>query len=400
MRDVTTWKRGPQASRCAAIQLPAGQGVLGAVLHHVTAERAHPGLPAGAHGIELSIDIEGAPIQGLEGERATEILFIGSTTEPHSGPALLASEPCFPRMPFAEDGVCIVDAETRGFSETVPFFGQKTGRRINGEILHDTYSPERTGMIDSGIRYDTSYALRQARLQVEEAATANRRKDEFLAMLGHELRNPLASINHGIHLLSRQMQDTSARQKTQAMLQRQVRRMTQLVHDLLDVSRITHGRLHLQPERIDLREVVSNAIETLGPDINERHHRLTTALPDAPVWLQGDAGRLEQVFVNLLANASRYTNAGGELAVWMHTREGQAIVRVRDSGIGIAPEVLPQLFDLFRQANQAAPHSHSGLGIGLALVRNLVESHGGSVTGASAGLGQGSEFTVRLPREA
>jgi len=183
------------------------------------------------------------------------------------------------------------------------------------------------------------------------------------------------------------------------MIQRQVRRMTQLVHDLLDVSRITHGRLHLQRERIDLRDVVSSAIETLESDIKQRNHRLTTALPDAPVWLQGDPGRLEQVFVNLLANASRYTDPGGELAVWVHLRDGQAVVRVRDSGIGIAPECLPHLFDLFRQADEAAPRSQSGRRMGLALVRDLVESHEGSVTGASAGLGEGSEFTVRLPRE-
>jgi len=307
MRDVTPWKGGSRASRREAIQLPSGQRVLGAVLHNIITARAPLGVGSGTHGIEWSIDNEGA--------------------------------------------------------------------------------------------LDTSYLLRQARLRVEELATANRRKDEFLAMLGHELRSPLTSINNGVHLLSHQTQDTPARQKTQAMLQRQVRRMTQLVHDLLDVSRITHGRLHLQRERMDLRDVVSNAIETLGPDINERHHRLATALPDAPVWLQGDPGRLEQVFVNLLANASRYTDAGGELAVWMHTRDGQAVVRVRDSGIGIAPEVLPQLFDLFRQADEAAPRSQSGLGIGLALVRDLVESHGGSVMGESAGLGQGSEFTVRLPRE-
>jgi signal transduction histidine kinase len=183
------------------------------------------------------------------------------------------------------------------------------------------------------------------------------------------------------------------------MIERQVRRMTQLVHDLLDVSQITHGRLHLQRERMDLRDVLNNAVETLDSDIKQRNHRLTTALPDAPVWLQGDPGRLEQVFVNLLANASRYTDAGGELAVWVHLRDGQAVVRVRDSGIGIAPEVLPHLFDLFRQADEAASRSRSGPGIGLALVRDLVESHGGSVTGASAGLGEGSEFTVRLPRE-
>jgi signal transduction histidine kinase len=236
-------------------------------------------------------------------------------------------------------------------------------------------------------------------LRVAELATANRRKDEFLAMLGHELRNPLAAIHNGIHLLSHQMQDTPAPQKITAMIERQVRRMGQLVNDVLDVSRITHGRLHLQRERIDLRDVVSNAIQTLESDIKKRNHRLTTALPDAPVWLQADPGRLEQVFVNLLANASKYTDAGGELAVSVHAREGQAVVRVRDSGIGIAPEVLPHLFDLFRQADEAARHSQSGLGIGLALVRNLVESHGGNVIAASAGPGQGSEFTVRLPTE-
>jgi signal transduction histidine kinase len=155
--------------------------------------------------------------------------------------------------------------------------------------------------------------------------------------------------------------------------------------------------LHLQRERIDLRVVVSNAIETLESAINERHHRLSTVLPDAPLWLHADPWRLEQVFVNLLANALRYTDASGELAVWVHTLDGQAIVRVRDSGIGIAADSLPHIFDLFRQADEAAARSKAGLGIGLALVRNLVELHGGSVTAASAGLKQGSEFTVRLP---
>src|ERR1700730_3993109 len=273
------------------------------------------------------------------------------------------------------------------------------GQGVLGAVLHNMNRPGHDRTLRRGVRDITSYSLRQARSRVEELAAANRRKDEFLAVLGHELRNPLTSINNGIHLLSHQTQDTPARQKTQAMIQRQVRRMTRLVQDLLDVSRIAQGRLHLQRERIDLREVVSNAIETLESDINERHHRLTTALPDAPVWLQADPGRLEQVFVNLLANASRYTDAGGELTVWMHTPDGQAIVRVRDSGIGIAPQALPHLFDLFRQADEASARSQSGLGIGLALVRDLVESHGGTVTGASARLGEGSEFDDRLPRE-
>lgn len=241
--------------------------------------------------------------------------------------------------------------------------------------------------------------LRKARLRVDELATANRRKDEILAMVSHELRNPLAAIQNAVRVLGNQVGDSLIRQKAQALIERQVCRMTQLVNDLLDVSRISHGRLDLRRERIDLRVVVRNAIETLESDINERNHHLSTELPEGPVWLQADPCRLEQVFVNLLANASRYTDAGGELAVWVHTRDDQAVVRIRDSGIGIAPDALPHIFDMFRQTDEAAAYAGSGLGIGLALVRNLLELHGGTVTAASAGISRGSEFTVRLPRQ-
>jgi signal transduction histidine kinase len=368
VRDVAEWIRGTLAIRREVRQLLPGQAALRAV---------------------------------LDG-RAAAILFVGSTTEPSPGAALLAAELGLPRLPVAEGGIFIVDAESGTGLETLPFPEHKTGPRINGDAVRNTDPPGRARVPDSVVRDITPYTrpLRQARLRVEELAAANRRKDEFLAMLGHELRSPLAAIQNAVRLLSRQTGETPPGQKTQALIERQVRHMTQLVDDLLDVSRISHGRLHLQRERIDLRVIVSNAIETLESDINERHHRLTTALPDVPVWLQGDPWRLEQVFVNLLANASRYTDAGGELAVWVHTRDGQAVVGIRDSGIGIAPDALAHIFDLFRQADAAAPRSKSGLGIGLALVRNLVELHGGRVTAASAGIGQGSEFTVRLPREA
>jgi signal transduction histidine kinase len=174
--------------------------------------------------------------------------------------------------------------------------------------------------------------------------------------------------------------------------------MTHLATGLLDVTRIASGRLRLKRERVDLCVVVRAAIETLESDFKQRDHRIAATLPDAPVWLHAEAGRLEQVFVNLLANASKYTDAGGDLALSVHTSDGDAIVRVRDCGIGIAPDVLPHIFDLFVQADEAAPRSRSGLGIGLALVRMLAELHGGSVIAASAGLGQGSEFTVRLPQ--
>jgi signal transduction histidine kinase len=355
-------RRMPANGR-AANQQPARDNVLGTALADVIAERPNHGLRVVMRGTEGLNDESGAPIRVLEDEPTAATLFVGSTTEPSPG--------------------------------------QKRRPRINGDALHNPFPPGAPEFLDSAVRDITPYTrrLRQARLRARELVRANRRKDEFLAMLSHELRSPLAAIQNAVRLLSSQTGETPARESTQALIGRQVRRMTQLVDDLLDVSRISHGRLHLQRERIDLRVVVSNAIETLESDINERHHRLSTALPDAPVWLQADPGRLEQVFVNLLANASRYTEAGGELAVSVHARDGQAVVGIRDSGIGIAPDALPHIFDLFKQADEATPCSKSGLGIGLAVVRKLVELHAGSVTAASDGVGQGSEFTVRLPRK-
>jgi signal transduction histidine kinase len=272
--------------------------------------------------------------------------------------------------------------------------------RINGDATHNTGHPLQLEILHKDRRNITPHMrlLRRARKRVKALAAANRRKDEFLATLSHELRTPLASIQNALHLLSIRTAEASAGQGLQALIERQVRRMTRLVDDLVDVSWITHGRLRLRRERIDLRLIVNNAIETLQQDIKERNHHLSVALTDSPVWLQADSWRLEQVFVNLLANASKYTEAGGELAVWMHTREGQVVVRIRDSGIGIAPDALSNIFDLFRQTDEADERARSGLGIGLALVRNLVEAHGGRVLATSAGLGKGSEFIVRLPR--
>jgi signal transduction histidine kinase len=186
------------------------------------------------------LDDDGAPIQALEDEPAAAILFVGSTTEPGPGAALLACEPGLPRLPVAEDGMFIVDAESGTVLETVPFAEHKSGPRINGDAVRNTYSPGRP--------------LRQAQLPVEQLTTANRRKDEFLAMLGHELRSPLAAIQNAVRLLSSQTGETPQRQRTQALIERQVRRMMQLVDDLLNVSRISHGRLQLQRERRGKRD--------------------------------------------------------------------------------------------------------------------------------------------------
>jgi len=316
----------------------------------------------------------------------------------NDGVQLLDAELGCALAPVAEDGQLIIDLETERAIETYSCAEPQSGPPLKVEVGRNGLTFARARLIGSVVRDVTRHNWPlQARLRVEQLDAANRRKDEFLAMLAHELRSPLSSIHYAVHLLGRHIGEAPAQQRMQAVIERQLHRMTQLVDELLDVSRITSGRLHLQRERLDLRDVLSRAIETLESDLLERHHRLSIELPASPVWLEGDACRLEQVFVNLLANASRYTDAGGELAVWVHTKESQAVVRVRDSGIGIAPEALPHIFDLFEQAHEADPRSKAGLGVGLAVVRNIVELHGGSVTAASAGSGQGSEFTVRLP---
>jgi len=240
---------------------------------------------------------------------------------------------------------------------------------------------------------------RLARSRIEELISADRRKDEFLAVLCHELRSPLASIQNAIVILrGRAGEDPALQFRMHALIERQVCQMTRFAAGLLDVTRITCGRLRLKRERVDLCVVVRDAIETLESEFNKRNHRVAATWPDTPIWLHADACRLQQVFVNLLANAAKYTDPGGDLTLSVHTSDGDAVVCIRDSGIGISHDVLPHIFDLFIQADETAARSRPGLGIGLALVRMLAELHGGSVIAASAGLGQGSEFTVRLPR--
>jgi signal transduction histidine kinase len=272
--------------------------------------------------------------------------------------------------------------------------------RARGDTLtRQRYANGVLGVALQNVLSQQTRVSRQAQSQVDQLTAANRRKDESLAIVSHELRGPLAAIKNALAILGSRAAETVTRERARGIIERQVAVMTRLVEDLLDVSRIAHGRVVLERTRIDLRASVRNALETLDPEISHKKQRLTISVPDGPVWSQADSGRLEQVFVNLIANASRYTDVGGELAVWMHTRAGQAVIRIRDSGIGIAPEVLPHVFDLFTQGNIADPRSAKGLGIGLAVVRELVELHGGRVTAASAGLGQGSEFAVLLPTD-
>jgi signal transduction histidine kinase len=239
----------------------------------------------------------------------------------------------------------------------------------------------------------------QTQSRVKELVAANRHKDEFLAVVSHELRNPIASIQNALSILRKSPgDDATLLLRIHALIDRQLGNMSLLAESLLDVSQITRGEVRLKRERVDLCEVVRAAVETLQSNFDQRSHRLAMTLPKSPLWVQADRTRLEQVFVNLLANGSKYMDVGGELTVSVHVHDNDAIVRVRDAGIGIAREMLPQIFELFVQSDDAMSRSASGLGIGLALVRMLVELHGGTVCAHSAGLMRGSEFTVRLPQ--
>jgi signal transduction histidine kinase len=228
---------------------------------------------------------------------------------------------------------------------------------------------------------------------------ADRRKDEFLAMLAHELRNPLAPVLNALHIMRlRGVPDPELEQARQTA-ERQVRTMARLIDDLLDVSRISRGKIQLRKEPVDLATVVARAVESSRTLVEERRHRLEVALPDDPVWLEADPTRLEQILTNLLTNAAKYTEPGGLIRLAARVEGDEVILSVTDNGIGIPPEKLETIFDMFMQVDRSlASATQWGLGIGLALVRSLVQMHGGRVYARSDGPGRGSEFVVHLPR--
>lgn len=227
---------------------------------------------------------------------------------------------------------------------------------------------------------------------------ADRRKDEFLAMLAHELRNPLAPIRNAVLLLSVQDLDKQRLTWVRKILERNIAHMVRLVDDLLDVSRITRGKVTLQNECVALATIIERAVETTHPLLDIKRHNLQVRLPSQPVYLQGDPVRLAQIIANLLNNSAKYTAENGHIELKAEVAGMNVLIRVRDNGMGIRSELLPQVFDLFRQDERNLDRSQGGLGIGLTLVKRLVELHGGEVTAHSAGVDQGAEFNVRLPR--
>ena len=237
----------------------------------------------------------------------------------------------------------------------------------------------------------------ELRARADALAEADRRKDEFLAMLAHELRNPLGAIANASYLLEQLGPSQPPLERGVAIIRRQIQHLVRMVDDLLDVSRITRGKVELRREPLDLREIVRNAVETTRPLAEAKSQTLRLDLFLEPLPLLGDATRLEQVLSNLLRNAVKFTEEGGHIEIMAERVDPEAVIRVRDDGIGIPPDLLPRIFDLFAQGEQALDRSGAGLGIGLTLVRSLVELHGGRVEARSDGPGRGSELEVRLP---
>ena len=237
----------------------------------------------------------------------------------------------------------------------------------------------------------------ELRRRAEELVGADRRKDQFLAMLAHELRNPLAPIRNAVELMRQVETMDPTFQPSREMVERQVKHLARLVDDLLDVSRITRGSIRLRKEVVDLGATVQRAVEGTRPLIESRAHELILDLPKEPIRLEADPTRLEQIVSNLLDNAAKYTMPGGRIWVSAAREGSEAVVRVRDTGIGVPPDVLDRVFEPFVQSEGSLARSEGGLGVGLTLVRSLVEMHGGRVEAHSPGLGQGSEFIIHLP---
>jgi PAS domain S-box-containing protein len=285
-------------------------------------------------------------------------------------------------------------AREQGQAEDERWHVRKGGERFWASgIVSPLYGPDGTLAGYSKILRDMT-----ERKRAEEALkAADRQKNEFLAVLAHELRNPLAPVRTALHILKAPGVSEEAVRRAQSMMERQVGLLVRLVDDLLDVARIMRGQIDLRRGPVALASAVESAVETARPVIDAQDHELTVSLPPETVWLNADPARLTQIVSNLLVNSAKYTEKGGQ--IWLTVRrEGEEVVlTVRDTGIGIPPEVLPRVFDLFVQSERARSRAPGGLGVGLSLVKRLVEMHGGSVRADSAGPNRGSVFTVRLP---
>jgi signal transduction histidine kinase len=264
---------------------------------------------------------------------------------------------------------------------------------LDNELSAGAFTPSRQTLLEL-LAGQAAISLDNARLY-SELKLANQAKDESLAMLGHELRNPLAPVRTACELMAMQAPEQFARER--AVIERQVKHMMRLVDDLLDVSRIARGKIELVRARVDLAGVVRDAIELVSPLIEQRRTPLEVRLPPWPVPVQADAMRLAQVVSNVLSNAVKFSDPGSPVSIALDAGTDHAVLRITDRGAGIAGDLLPRVFDVFVQGSQARDRRLGGLGLGLAIARNLVELHGGSITAHSEGPGRGSEFRIQLP---
>lgn len=246
-------------------------------------------------------------------------------------------------------------------------------------------------------RTDLKEMLESFRRQAEVAEAVNRRKDIFLSTLSHELRNPLAPLSHAVEILRRGAHSGQDLEATLRIIERQVESLRRLVDDLMDITRIGTGKVELRRERVTLQELIRRGVESGRPSVTERRHDLQVLVPPHPIFVEADPSRIEQVIVNLIQNAAKYTPEGGKITISGTRDSREAVTTISDTGMGIPHDMLPRIFDLFTQVETSRTRSQGGLGIGLALVKDLVTMHGGSVQVRSDGPGKGSEFTVRLP---
>jgi signal transduction histidine kinase len=274
---------------------------------------------------------------------------------------------------------------------------ERANRMLLAEVVERRRAEERLSELNASL--DQRVTERTAALQASEELLreANRRKDEFLATLAHELRNPLAPVRNAIHFLKLRGPGTSDVQWASEVIDRQVHGMGRLIDDLMDISRINQGRIELRRRQVALDAVLAEAVETIQPQIDGSGHKLTIVQPPARLVVDADPARLSQALMNLLSNAAKYTDPGGQIEVRVVAEGGTALVSVRDNGMGIQPHRLEEVFEMFSQEEPALSRSKGGLGIGLALTRRLVELHGGKVSARSEGMGKGSEFLVRIP---
>ena len=323
--------------------------------------------------------------------------FVADTKEPRSG---WIDEYIFP-----DDQPRVLEAIRQAIHTQTLFELEHRVRRVDGTLgwTSSRAIPLLNGKGDIVEWFGTASDISQrkeaeeaARLSALELAQADRRKNEFLAMLAHELRNPLAPIRNALHIM-RRTDGSAGAQAASAMMERQINQMTRLVDDLLDVSRISRGNIELRKEQVELAAAVQHAVEAARPFCELMEHELTVTLPQRAVYLNADPTRLAQIIGNLLHNACKFTDKGGRIAIVLE-RDGQAAaIRVRDSGVGLAPEQFVGIFEMFTQIDTSLERSRGGLGIGLTLVKSLVEMHGGTVQVHSRGINHGSEFVVRLP---